>query len=169
MRQTPFIVPVHDLINRPGTMRETSIEVTLDEELGNYAIAVPAGQGILVRLRLESVHEGIYVTGEVDTAARGECSRCLEAVNEPVEVDFQELFAYSGSSEDDLLVEGDQIDLEQAVRDAVVLSLPFQPVCSADCLGLCVQCGEKIKDASQHEHDATVDPRWSALKKLKED
>ena len=169
MRQTPFTVPVHDLINRPGTMRDTSIEVKLDETLGNYAISVPAGAAIEVKLRLESVHEGIYVTGEVDSTAVGECSRCLEAVREPVEVDFQELFAYSGSSEDDLLVEGDQIDLEQAVRDAVVLSLPFQPVCSTDCLGLCIQCGEKIKDESQHQHEANIDPRWSALKKLKED
>ena len=169
MRQTPFTVPIHDLINRPGSMRETEISVTLKEELGNYAISVPAGQAILVRLRLESVHEGIYVTGEVDSVAKGVCSRCLELVSEPVEVDFQELFAYSGTSEDDLLVEGDQIDLEQAVRDAVVLSLPFQPVCSPDCLGLCLQCGEKIRDESQHQHDADVDPRWSALKKLKED
>lgn len=169
MRQTPFTVPVHDLINRPGNMRETAIEIKLEEDLGNYAIAVPAGQAIKVRVRLESVHEGIYVTGEVDSSAKGECSRCLEPVSEPVEVDFQELFAYSGTSEDDLLVEGDQIDLEQAIRDVVVLSLPFQPVCSTDCQGLCVQCGEKIKDESQHQHDANIDPRWSALKKLKED
>ena len=169
MKQNQFLVPIHDLINRPGTMRDVALAVQLDEPLGNYAIAVPANSEIALRVRLESVHEGIYVTGEIDTSAAGECSRCLDPVNQVVEVDFQELFAYSGTSEDDFTVQDDQIDLEQVVRDAIVLSLPFQPVCSEDCLGLCVQCGEKILDQTQHAHEAQIDARWSALKKLKED
>lgn len=45
----------------------------------------------------------------------------------------------------------------------MVLSLPFQPVCQEDCLGLCPQCGVRLLDNPGHEHEAPVDPRWAAL------
>ncbi len=164
-----FSIHVHDLMHKPGHMRKAQLDVTLEEDLGNYAIAVPKASTVEIDAKLESVHEGIYVTLDVYAEAKGECSRCLDPVSERVEVEIQELFAYSGTDEDDFLVQDEQIDLEQVVRDAVVLSLPFQPVCSEDCLGLCLGCGEKILDPAQHVHEAQVDPRWTALQKLKED
>jgi uncharacterized protein len=108
-------------------------------------------------------------TGEVFGDAVGECSRCLEPLTVPVEVDFQELFAYSLSSEDEFVVHEEKIDLEQAILDAVVLNLPFKPICSETCLGLCANCGERMADDPHHVHEAEIDSRWSELKKLKED
>ena len=114
-------------------------------------------------MRLESLHDGILVTGEADTVAQGECVRCLIDITQPVEVEFQELFAYSPDEAFDYEVHDDSVDLEPVVRDAVVLSLPFQPVCQDDCPGLCPQCGVRLLDNPGHEHEAPTDPRWSAL------
>lgn len=164
-----LLISVHDLINKPGTMREKQVDVVIDEPMANYAIGIPAGSTIEIDARFESVHEGILVTGDAFATASGECSRCLDPIDSAVEVEFQELFAYSGTSEDDFVVENESIDLDQVIRDAVVLSLPFQPVCSAGCKGLCVTCGANLNDDPQHAHEAPVDPRWNALTNLKED
>ena len=162
-------ISVHDLMHKPGSMREKLIETTVDERMGNYAIGLEAGSELEIDLRLESVHEGILATGEAFGRASGECGRCLDPIESDVEVDFQELFAYSGTSEDDFVVQNEQIDLDQVIRDAVVLSLPLQPVCQQDCEGLCVTCGAKLSDDPQHAHEAAIDPRWSGLQQLKED
>jgi uncharacterized protein len=162
-------IAVHDLMHKPGSMREKVIEHTVLERLGNYAIGVEVGQVLEIDLRLESVHEGILATGEAFGRTSGECGRCLDPIESDVEVDFQELFAYSGTSEDEFLVENEQIDLDQVIRDAVVLSLPLQPVCQQDCKGLCVTCGAKLADDPQHAHSPAIDPRWSGLQQLKED
>lgn len=164
-----LLISVHDLINKPGAMREKQVDVVIDEPMANYAIGIPAGSTIEIDARFESVHEGILVTGDAFATASGECSRCLDPIDSAVEVEFQELFAYSGTSEDDFVVENESIDLDQVIRDAVVLSLPFQPVCSAGCKGLCVTCGANLNDDPQHAHEAPVDPRWNALTNLKED
>ncbi len=162
-------IAVHDLMHKPGSMREKVIEHTVLERLGNYAIGIEAGEVLEIDLRLESVHEGILATGEAFGRASGECGRCLDPIESDVEVDFQELFAYSGTSEDDFVVENEQIDLDQVIRDAVVLSLPLQPVCQQDCEGLCITCGAKLSDDPQHAHEAALDPRWIGLQQLKED
>ena len=62
-------------------------------------------------------------------------------------------------------VVGDVLDLEPALRDAVVLALPLSPLCRPDCLGLCTTCGENLNDNPDHEHEE-VDPRWAALADL---
>ena len=164
-----FLVPVHELTRRPGQMSELEIDVELVTAMGQGLAAVPAGEVIEVNLRLESVHEGILATGEVDSTAKAECSRCLEPLKLAVEVDFQELFAYSLEQEDDFLVQDEKIDLEQAITDAVVLSLPFKPVCSEDCLGLCPECGVKMAEDPNHVHQVEIDSRWSELESFRKE
>ncbi len=144
-------------------MREKSIRVSVDDDMGNAVIGVRKGTELDIQARLESLHDGILVSGEVETVARGECVRCLIDVTIPVEVEFQELFAYSFDEAFDYTVHDDHVDLEPLVRDAVVLSLPFQPVCQEDCLGLCPECGVRLLDNPGHAHEAPVDPRWATL------
>ena len=60
-------------------------------------------------------------------------------------------------------LEGDLLDLEPLLRDAVVLALPFQPLCRDDCPGLCAECGARLADDPGHQHDEPIDPRWAAL------
>jgi uncharacterized protein len=163
MASTAYQINVHDLMHKPGQMRELELDVNVPEALGEGIIQVRSGANLELDLRLESVHEGILATGEVFVRSEGECSRCLDPISSALEVDFQELFAYSVSDEDDFAVIDEKIDLEQAIRDAVVLSLPYHPLCSADCAGLCPECGVKLAENPQHEHETATNSRWAAL------
>ena len=124
--------------------------------------------------------EGVLVSASVLATVAGECVRCLEPLRREIEVEFQELYAYAAApehhravadeDEEDAgelrMLDGDLLDLEPEVRDAVVLALPFQPVCQDDCPGLCVECGARLADDPGHGHEAAVDPRWAALQQL---
>lgn len=131
-------------------------------------IGVPEGSDVELEVRFESVHEGILVTGTANVEVTGECGRCLEPLRFDRDVEIQELFFYSdsaslsGEDEEQYRVENDAVDLEPVLRDAVVTSLPFQPVCRPDCKGLCSECGVQLNDHPGHRHEV-VDPRWSAL------
>jgi len=131
--------------------------------MGEGLVGVEAGSTIDADLRLESMHEGILVTAELDTTAVGVCGRCLIDIEQPVKVDIQELFAYPAQEAFDFEVHDDHVDLEPLIRDAVVLSLPFQPVCRPDCPGLDPETGERLADVPDREPRATIDSRWSAL------
>ena len=153
-------------------MVAVSREVPAPADLGTDLIALPQGSPLQLDVQLESVMEGVYVTGMVHGRATGQCGRCLVEFEQDVVVDLQELYAYpgkrpDGADEEDGLpeLEGDRLDLEPALRDAVVPALPFQPVCRDDCQGLCSECGARLADDPGHHHDV-VDPRWSALQGL---
>jgi uncharacterized protein len=129
-------------------------------------IGVPLGSPVELDLRLESVVEGVLVSGSAVVEVRGECVRCLGDVSDQLEVGIQELFVYPGMEPDDTLASrlaGDLIDLEPLLRDEVVLDLPFQPLCREDCSGLCVECGANLNDNPGHRHESRLDPRWAAL------
>lgn len=153
-------------------MRQVERSIAAPTDLGTDVIGVPEGSDLDLDLRLESVMEGVLVSGSVRGRATGECVRCLEDVEQPLVVDLQELYVYpgrapEGEDDDDELRElkDDLIDLEPALRDAVVLALPFQPVCQDDCPGLCSECGARLADDPEHHHDS-VDPRWAALQEI---
>ena len=159
----PFNVQVFDLMHRPGETREREIDVVVNEGFGNALIGIESGAKVHLDLRMESLHDGVLVYADVDSVAVGECGRCLDRIELPVEVDIQELFAYSVDEAFDYTVVDDHIDLEPLVRDAVVLALPFQPVCRPDCPGLDPETGERLADFPDREPKEVLDPRWSAL------
>ena len=162
----PFVLPVREIVRHPGEMREHSLEIPLPETWGEGIVAVEAGSQLDLEVRLESVHEGILVSGTADADYTGVCGRCLTDIAAPVEVEFQELFAYPGEEETDFEVQDDHVDLETVVRDAVVLSLPFQPVCQPDCPGLDPETGLRRTENTVAESTAPIDPRWSALREI---
>ena len=157
---------VRDIINRPGEMRERERTIVAPEGFGEALATIPAGESLDLEVRLESVHEGILVSARVETTMHAECGRCLEPFTAPFEVVFQELFAYTPTEADEYGVHGDHVDLEPPLRDAVVLALPFQPVCRPDCAGLDPESGE-LRDAEAAAESAVpLDPRWAALSGL---
>jgi uncharacterized protein len=117
---------------------------TLTSHWGEGVASVPEGAVVSVEVRLDGLHDGILVAADISATATGECVRCLEPVSIPVQVDFQELFAYSPTEELEFSVHDNYVDCEPLVRDAVVLALPFQPLCDEDCLGLDPETGEKL-------------------------
>jgi uncharacterized protein len=154
-------------------MRKVHREVEAPADLGTEVVGVPEGSTLGLDLRFESVMEGVLVSGTIRGLTAGECVRCLGEFDSVVEAELQELYVYPGRApegveEDDLReFEADLIDLEPAIRDAVVLALPFQPVCRQDCPGLCAECGARLADDPEHKHE-NADPRWAALQDLKQ-
>ncbi len=176
----PLVLDARSLQRRPGSMITVARTASAPADLGVAMARVPEGSPIELDLRLESVLEGILVSGTADLEISAECSRCLDPVHWHEEVDLTELFRYPSTdargavldepdeSEDPLpLVQDDFVDLNPVLRDAVVIDLPLAPLCREECLGLCPDCGVRLEDEPQHQHQ-TSDPRWAALADLLE-
>ena len=170
--RAPLVLDTRELGRRPGSEREVVLTVPAPAELGIEVLRVPEGSPVELDLRLEAVMEGVLVTGTAQAGLSGECARCLDPIEDEILARFQELFVYEDGrhdqSDEDLddetsRLEGDLVDLEPLLRDAVVLALPFQPLCREDCPGLCTECGARLKDDPDHAHEEPIDPRWAAL------
>ena len=163
-----FVIPVKELLHQPGQMRDITLETVAPEKYGEAMAVVAQGSPLRIELRLEGLHEGILASGEITASARAECVRCLDVFDLELQVDFQELFAYSSSDSDSYTVVDDSLNLEDIIRDAVVLELPFQPVCTEDCYGLDPATGEKRTEPPGDTVAEEIDPRWQELSKLLE-
>ena len=169
------MLDTRELGRRPGSQHQVTRTVPAPADLGIEVLRVPEGSPVELDLRLEAVMEGVLVTGSASAELTGECARCLEPIEDEIDVRFQELFVYDdqdySSDEDDEVstLEGDLVDLEPLLRDAVVLALPFQPLCGPDCPGLCPECGARLKDDPDHAHEEPIAPRWAGLAALKQD
>ncbi|MGI8721674.1 MAG: YceD family protein [Geodermatophilaceae bacterium] len=169
-RRSPFVVDLRELGRRPGSLLPVHRTVRAPQGVGLDVIGVQVGDELTLALRMESVVEGVLVSGTVSGPVVGECSRCLDPIQDVVEVEVVELFAYPDSATSETTDEdevsrltGDMIDLEPLVRDAVVLALPVAPLCRENCAGMCVDCGQRWDDLPPDHQHSTVDPRWVAL------
>jgi len=161
-----------DLIGRPGAHRDISRTVTAPAAPeAPAAMWIPAGDPIEVEGSLESVVEGVYAGGTARTHLAGECSRCLDPLEDDIEVRFDELFTYpekiphemsAEEREEVVVLDGDTVDLGPLIYDALVLAAPTAPLCRPDCAGLCPQCGIRLEDEPGHHHDV-IDDRFAAL------
>jgi uncharacterized protein len=173
--RAPFVLDTRELGRRPGAMRRVQRTVAAPADWQLDLVRVPEGSEVRLDLRLESVLDGVLVSGVVHAELAAECGRCLEPVEGSIDVEIQQLFAYDATdvTEDDDVdlgtVDGDLVDAESLIRDAVVLDLPVNPLCAPDCAGLCPGCGEPRRTlAADHTHEG-VDPRWAALAALRPD
>jgi uncharacterized protein len=186
MSKTPdsFKLNTYELPRRAGEMKEYQLDIVVKEKFGVDLISVPAGEVIEIDARLESVTEGVLLSADVYAVAKGECIRCLDPVEIVVERKIQELYNYEPTNErgkkrkksstedlttedldneDELMMEGDILDLQTPVRDAIVLSLPSNPLCSQECLGLCPECGGKWAELPEDHAHEVIDARWASL------
>jgi uncharacterized protein len=166
-----WVIDTRELGRRPGSMRSYHLTVPAPVDLGVDVVRIPEGAEVALDLRLESVVEGVLVSGTAAAPVIGECARCLDPLADQLEVKLTELFAYpdtttEASTDPDEVsrVVDDRVDIEALVRDAVLLALQQAPLCRDNCPGLCPQCGAKWAELdAQHRHE-TMDPRWAALK-----
>jgi uncharacterized protein len=181
-------IDVSRLPRSPGSVLDIAKEIPAPADLTVAMARVAPGSPIEIDITLESVVEGIWLSGTADVDVDAECSRCLDPIEWAETVELEQLFVYPatdasgaivrGAVDDDAIedaeepepeVHDDTIDIEGPLRDAVVLSLPLAPLCSPDCAGICAQCGERLESLdSPHDHPDN-DPRWAALQTLLED
>lgn len=164
-----LVVDTHQLGRGPGRSMQVQRTAEAPAELGIGVIGVPAGSPVELDLKLESAGEGVLVTGTATAGLVGQCVRCLVDLSERLVADLQELYFYPDNVPEDedqdevYHLVGELLDVEPALRDAVVIDLPFQPLCRPDCRGLCSQCGADLNTDPGHEHAEPLDPRWAAL------
>jgi len=105
----------------------------------------------------------------LDVRLQGPCVRCLGEADHSVGIDAREVDQPGGGEEmDSPYVHGDELDVHAWARDALVLALPAQIVCSKQCLGLCAECGANLNEAgAAHDHDPPVSSRWAVLDELR--
>ncbi len=172
--RSPLVINISRLGRRPGSMMTFSETVPSPSRIGLDLIGIDGGAPLKLDLRIESVSEGVLVTGTVSAPTSGECARCLTPITGEVEIDLTELFAYPDSATDEttesdesrtrrLQWSADTVDLEQPIIDAIGLALPFSPLCGPDCAGLCPQCGVPLATAEPGHHHDQIDPRWAKL------
>ena len=179
----PFILNTHDLPRRAGEMKEHQLDIPAHTRIGVPLIAVPEGDLIELDIRLESVTEGVLASADIYAIAHGECIRCLDPVELVIDRKIQELYRYEPTNEkgrkkrrddedvdldgeEELQMDGDLMDLEIPIIDAIILTLPVNPLCSDECLGLCPDCGEKWATLPEGHAHESIDARWSGLKGL---
>jgi uncharacterized protein len=172
--RSPLVINISRLGRRPGSMMTFTETVPNPSRIGLDLIGVADGAPLTLDLRLESVSEGVLVTGTVSAPTSGECARCLTPITGAVEIDLTELYAYPDSATDETTEademgrvggsgEPDTVDLEQPIIDAIGLALPLSPLCGPDCMGLCPQCGVPLATAEPDHHHDQIDPRWAKL------
>ena len=171
--RAPLVLDTRDLPRTPGAMRVVERVVPAPENLGLELIRVPEGADVALTVRLESVSEGVLVSARARAPLGGECGRCLRDITDALDLEFQQLYAYEHSTTDETTdddevgrMQGDLIDLEPELRDAVVLALPLNPKCRPDCAGLCPECGTPWDELPADHSHTQVDPRWAALGEL---
>ena len=179
-KANPFILNTHDLPRRAGEMKEYQLDIPAHARIGIPLIAVPEGDLVELDIRLESVAQGVLASAEIYAVAHGECIRCLDPVEVVIDRKIQELYRYEPTNEkgrkkrrddedvdlegeEELQMEGDLMDLEIPVIDAIILTLPVNPLCSDECLGLCPDCGEKWENLPEGHAHEVIDARWSGL------
>ena len=174
--RAPLVLDIRDLPRRPGAMRVVQRTIHAPADLGLELIGVPEGADLTLDLRLESVSEGVLVSGTGSGPLAGECGRCLRPITDSVTVTLQELYAYEHSTTEETTEEdevgrlqGDLLDLEPALRDAVVLALPNHPLCREDCPGLCPECGVPWDELPGGHSHPRLDSRWAGLTQLAEE
>jgi uncharacterized protein len=119
------------------------------------------------------------VEGTITADLEIECTRCLEKIEKRFEIPFAAAFVapenYTQAKEAELnaedldvsVLEGNEIDLGELVREQILLNLPEQVFCREDCKGLCEKCGANRNLINCNCLENEVDPRWAALKNLK--
>jgi uncharacterized protein len=159
-------VDVRELLQHPGAHKHVVLRAVLPD-LATPVASVPAGSPVTVDAELESVVEGLLVTGKVGATVMLRCVRCLRDVDHELEADVRELFLLEPSDDEDagyVVPADDRLPLDTMVRDAVVLAFPPFPLCRPDCAGLCPECGADRNTVDcGHAGPGATDPRWAAL------
>lgn len=158
----PLVVGVAELLRRLGTQREVTLSAVLDD-IAISSASVIEGAEIEGRFTLEAMSDhAITVKGTITAPWIGECRRCLRTIEGTVALDVEEVFEARPVEGETYPLDGDRLNVEPLVRDAVLLALPLAPLCEVACPG-----PEPEEHPIGTDAAPNIDPRWSALGELK--
>jgi uncharacterized protein len=177
--EIPMFIDIHDLELHPVDFREELRPDVIDfgSEVRQSAMLKAIGHADLV----EEHHgkhkkiQDIRIVGELTTRLEVSCARCLEPVEQQVARKFELLYRPQGSDAraEELSVtdaeaeigyyRGEGVELNDVLREQVLLALPLKILCREDCRGLCPHCGQDLNKTQCSCTGALEDPRWAAL------
>lgn len=149
------------------------------EELNPVDERVRVTQPAEVKGNVNQAGHEVFVSGHVETRAQLECDRCLQLVELPVSADFAleyitgsdyESSSAAALSEEELAVsvfDGESIDVDEIVKEQILLAVPARTRCREECKGICPECGTDLNARQCNCADEEVDPRWAALQSFK--
>lgn len=168
-----LLIPLAGLLAEPaGTVRHVIVESDALAINGELTPAAP----IAADLDIARTNRGLFVDGTVTASLAAECARCLGpariAVTAPIaeevlpSIDPATGRAVDPAADPEItrLTDHHELDLEPLLRDAVTLSAPIAPLCTPDCPGLCIECGERLGDGHRAHVVDDIDPRLAALR-----
>lgn len=192
---SPWSISVAQIASRAGQSKHVDMDCPAPSGIGDNIIGVSEGSTVHVDGSMDSIADGLVLTGQITAPVHAECIRCLKPINKDWHVDVVAFFPFNAdvagrgsykstqaSRDDDvdIVAEEDEsedtyplspgsafADIEALIRDNLVESLPLQPLCQEDCQGLCPQCGINLNDNPDHDHDLT-DIRWAGLEGLRQ-
>ena len=166
---------ISDIVSNVGASKE--IHTSQVESFDGLNLDGP----VKLDLTVTSAGNGeISVHGKIKVKVILTCSRCAAEYSEPLDIDVDERFVPEGSAElerddevdaDELCVFGydqNELKIDELTRENIIASLPYRPLCSQECRGVCTQCGQNLneKTCKCGSTGKEVDPRWGALKKF---
>ncbi|NMM98948.1 YceD family protein [Bifidobacterium olomucense] len=192
VEDSPWAISVAQVASRAGQSKQIDADFPAPSGIGDTIVGIQEGAPVHVRGQFDSIVDGLVFTGRLVAPFVSECTRCLKPIDEDWPVDVTVFFPYESAAdsgrgkrgdaaneeidivagEDEaedtypLLERGAFADIEAMIRDALVESLPLQPLCKPDCKGLCSQCGVDLNEEPDHHHDVT-DLRFASLAGLK--
>lgn len=166
----PVRISVADIRRRPGSRMPVSRTVVADG-LALTDVAVPDGSSISFTGELESVHEGVVLTGAADVPWTGTCRRCLKDLHGTAHIDIREVYETKPTDGETWPLEHDHVDLGPLLHDIALLALPLAPLCDDDCLGPApdefpATVEGTPLDGDEEPGQPAKDPRWAALDDL---
>jgi uncharacterized protein len=188
-RESPFVVRLRDL---PPEGMQWSLALTdewTDKVVGGTPLEWHA-QGARAQVSLHKTDRDVVAVGQLSGGLTAACSRCTGPSRMPLAASFELVFVPAGDpralaksqADDDgeaVADEGgadtaeyvdEQLDLEDTLREQLLLALPYAPLCKPDCKGLCAQCGKDLNEGScgcTQDNTGPRDMRWAALKDVK--
>lgn len=184
--ESPWAIPVAQVGRRPGLTQDVNAVMPAPTGIGDDFFGVPQGSDVHVEGRIDSLVDGLLISGTATAFVKGQCGRCLTTLDQDWPVQFTAYFPYEAPEADDpfgdedidaeddegedtypLAENGTIMDLESLLRDYLVESLPAQPLCKPDCRGLCPECGIDLNEHPDHTHEKH-DIRWAELEAFKQ-
>lgn len=136
--------------------------------LPDVGVGVPDGAEVTFDGELESISEGVVLTGTATVPWSGDCRRCLTEVDGVATVDVREIYEVRPTDGETWPLVNEEVDLGPLLRDAALLALPLAPLCGDDCLGPAPDSfptvvGDEADTDDPEPQESSRDPRWAAL------
>ena len=168
------LISVVEIRRRPGS--RVPVQRTVVAEgfaLSDVGVGVPDGSSITFEGELESIHEGVVLTGSAEVPWEGECRRCLKHLSGVAAIDIREVYETKPTDGETWPLVNDYVDLGPLLHDIALLALPLAPLCADDCLGPAPEAfpatveGKPLPgEPVTHDDESPKDPRWAALDDL---